>query len=404
MSERAPPDCSKRFGLLSLFDRSARIAARSGHTQCGANVISRTTSPTNLVGGHQYGSHVRRGDDQLIERNITFAYDFRMRCEGCGQASPLSGAEYRRLDAENDAMMDCEHCDGSIHFGPRAAAIRDVEDPALDDTRVNELSWYHSSTYGDWPSSYYERNLRAEFTSARMVRLMGDPQRYIAGQLDKALHVGTYEAAIENMYRRMRNQADQDSQFFLHRVRVNIPAGRVNAGHRDENNEPAAEISLTELHDLGLDAIRYLNAWEAPGCVSLAVHPKVLREVQTIKVPTDLAPVRTPEAFAGLVADLLERDAALTASAEERTLRGYSLMGELETALVAQVLPSVNLEVAEEFTRAVRAIGRYSEAGGSFAKVVADFCRHAPLLLDPASVLRLLDDAPSRAVCLSGTG
>jgi hypothetical protein len=37
---------------------------------------------------------------------------------------------------------------------------------------------------------------------------------------NQAIHLGTYEAAIDSMLRRMRNQGDQDSVFYLHRVRL----------------------------------------------------------------------------------------------------------------------------------------------------------------------------------------
>ncbi|OEJ21632.1 hypothetical protein AS594_39615 [Streptomyces agglomeratus] len=75
----------------------------------------------------------------LIERPITFGYDFRMRCDGCGRASTLSGIDYLRLNDETGALMDCDHCGASIHFGPLTADIRDQDDPALDDSMVNRL-------------------------------------------------------------------------------------------------------------------------------------------------------------------------------------------------------------------------------------------------------------------------
>lgn len=202
---------------------------------------------------------------ELIERQITFGYDFRMRCDSCGRTSTLSGADHVRLENEAHARMKCDHCPGSFHFGALVAGIRDPDDPALDDHMLNKLSWYHTSTYEDWPSPDYERDVRNDFSASPARVLLGDPERYLRGQLDKALHLGTYEAAIENMYRRMRDQANENSTFYLHRVRINVSPDRVNSGFHDENHEPAADISITELRDRGLDAVRYLNSGRPRG-------------------------------------------------------------------------------------------------------------------------------------------
>lgn len=47
------------------------------------------------------------------------------------------------------------------------------------------------------------------------MRMGGDKRvvSWAARQRAKALHVGTYEAAVHNMLRRMRDQADDCSQF-----------------------------------------------------------------------------------------------------------------------------------------------------------------------------------------------
>ena len=55
-------------------------------------------------------------------------------------------------------------------------------------------------------------------------------------------NIGTYEAAIENMLRRMDDQGDADANFYLHRVQVDIDPDRINDGYRDENDEPARKI------------------------------------------------------------------------------------------------------------------------------------------------------------------
>ncbi|WP_327170039.1 hypothetical protein OG471_41340 [Streptomyces sp. NBC_01336] len=192
--------------------------------------------------------------NDLQEREARFDYGFRMKCD-CGELSDLSAAGY--IERESlDARIACSHCGTSIHYGRAVAGIRDRHDPALDNSAVARFAWYHSSTSPDWPSPDYTSRFAARVREAEL-RLGHRYGTHI--ELAKALHVGTYEAAVENMLRRMRDQDDATSSFYLYRVSLGISAGRINDGYREENNEPASQISLDELQALGLDALRYLK-------------------------------------------------------------------------------------------------------------------------------------------------
>ncbi|MDH6455516.1 MULTISPECIES: hypothetical protein [unclassified Streptomyces] len=330
----------------------------------------------------------------FIERPITFGYDFRMRCDNCGRSSTLSGADYLRLNDEANARMKCEHCHSAIHFGPLAADIRDRDDPALEDGMLNKLSWYHTSTYANWPSTEFESEMRATLATSRVPMSMGDIERYVQAQLDKVLHLGTYEAAIENMYRRMTDQADANSTFYLHRVRIDIAPGRVEPGYRHENDDAAANISVTELTDLGLNAVRYVNVWEAAGCISLAVHPRVITHIQTIPIPGVPAPHDSlPPELRDLIEDL-ERRNEEPAAPKQRQFRGYNLTQDLEDALVAHLLPEVNPVLARYFTAAV--FSAHGQLGRNYRGKAQLFAAHARLLQHPEHALARLDAAPSR--------
>lgn len=324
----------------------------------------------------------------LAERAVTFGYDLRMRCEWCGNASLLSGADYSRLNNEAEARVDCQHCDQSIHYGPLVAAIRDPDDPALNDDVVNQLAWYHSSTFADWPSATYEAPLRAAWEPARRRGLFSDHERYLRLQLGKALHLGTYEAAIENMFRRMRDQADEHSTFFLHRVSVNIPPGRLNTGFRDENKEPAADIAVADLDELDLDAVRYLNVWEASGCVSLAIRPEVMTSIQTMQIPRSTA--QLPASVLDLVATFgTMLDAAAGRGAgipgSQQQLGTYQLIAEFDDALVKHYLHNVSPLVADDVSDAIRS-HQPADAIDFLARADA-FARHADLLTSPEQVI-----------------
>lgn len=101
---------------------------------------------------------------------------------------------------------------------------------------------------------------------------------------NQAIHVGTYEAAVDSMLRRMRNQGDQGSVFYLHRVRLR-PDLVIEPGWRDENTGEAAQITSFDLADHGIDGIRYLNAYEAIGSLSLAVVRNAIESTQKVTVP-----------------------------------------------------------------------------------------------------------------------
>ena len=185
-----------------------------------------------------------------------------MHCE-CGGVSPLTAEDYHRT------VPHLAYPERTLrrHYPlwTSGAAIRDPDDPALNTTRVNRLAWYYNSTSPDWPSTTYADAGEARLRAATE-HLGGTPfQEVLDRQTGLALHVGTYEAAIENMLRRMRYQDGATEQFYLHRVALAVDLGRVEDGHRDENNEPAAQLSTTDLRTAGLDAVRYLNVYESVG-------------------------------------------------------------------------------------------------------------------------------------------
>lgn len=217
----------------------------------------------------------------LTERSDGFNYEYRMRCT-CGETSALSAEDY--FAEARSARMDCAHCDREIHFGPAVAALRNETDPALEDDLVSTFAWYHTSTSPDWPSPNYAAQFDDQLKWVE--RDFGiSRDSYLAQQTSKALHVGTYETAIENMLRRMDNQDDGSKQFYLYRVALRLAPGRINPGYRDENHAVASDISVAEINEAGFDGVRYLNVHEAMGTLSLAVVPSTIAAVQCIPIP-----------------------------------------------------------------------------------------------------------------------
>ncbi|MDX2587481.1 hypothetical protein PV349_29445 [Streptomyces sp. WI04-05A] len=160
----------------------------------------------------------------------------------------------------------------------------DSGDPALDDDRVAQFSWYHTSTQADWPTRHFDP---AAVLTPQTRRMMGGEQRvsaWAARQRAKALHIGTYEAAVHNMLRQIRDQADQRSQFHLYRVRLK-PSVVVREGWLVDPSNFVGDVVLDEVCPPGVDAARYLNYHEDPGGLSLALGRDAIASVQRVAVP-----------------------------------------------------------------------------------------------------------------------
>jgi hypothetical protein len=347
----------------------------------------------------------------LEERPGHFTSSFRMNCE-CGGVSTISGSEYH---TSVDAMMPCGHCGAAIHFGRAVAALRDPNDAALDNANISRLAWYHTSTSPDWPSPAYEADLLKQWEEVRRQHAgaswgMGSPAA------SKALHVGTYQAAVVNMLRRMHDQNDAGSQFYLYRVALDLEPHQVNDGYRDENHAPAALLTTAQLEAERLSAVRYLNVYEDMGSLSLAVLPSTITSVQRLALPvTDLVPAhdRYLEDLIVQVEQRMDRVSAempdtcgispiqlrMMAFMPARDPQGIGALVErlegvrrgqhsiLEDALAQRYLVGVCPVIADKFNSAIHA---WRTTKGPTARETADFyAANAVALTRPDVVMRL---------------
>ncbi|MFJ5644767.1 hypothetical protein [Streptomyces sp. NPDC093223] len=216
-----------------------------------------------------------------MERRIDFWRERQMLCGRCGHRWRVDLYWIDRWERAEETCagcgMTCEHEDS-----PRVTL--DFGDPALDDDRVAQLFWYHTSTQPDWPTRDFDP---AAVLAPEFRRMMGGEQRvaaWAARQRAHALHVGTYEAAVHNMLRRMRDQAEQRSQFFLYRVSLE-PSVVVRAGWLVDPGNFVGDVVLDEVCPQGVDVARYLNYHEDPGGLSLALGRDAIAGVQRIAVP-----------------------------------------------------------------------------------------------------------------------
>lgn len=211
-----------------------------------------------------------------IERPIDFSYDACSReCPECGNRVVMSFEDGVRGES-------CTCRSGhDVSAQTEYPALTDLADAATDPAEIERLVWYHTSTRADWPPT-------DELPSA------------------SATHLGTFESAIENMFRRMRNQSDADSQFYLHRVRIGCLPAEVSPLD-EEPTDFMGNVWLSALYEAGHRVVRYVNVHEHPGSVSLAVVPSVITHVQTLAVPLRLntqESAASQEALASYTAEL----------------------------------------------------------------------------------------------------
>ena len=65
---------------------------------------------------------------------MAFEYPYNVTCPDCPGVTTLTATEY--YEERNDAHTQCMHCGSDIHFGPAVMALRDADDPVLDDPRT----------------------------------------------------------------------------------------------------------------------------------------------------------------------------------------------------------------------------------------------------------------------------
>lgn len=219
-----------------------------------------------------------------FERKVDFSRLRNMRCGKCGYEEKFS---HDWIDAWSQGDIGCPSCEITSDHPQRARYTYDFSDIACDRERITELNWYHTSTLKDWPNrdfdplSVYPKNAQEN-----IIKKMSDVEleSWLTSQKAKALHVGTFEAALENMLRRMEDQGDSSSQFYLYRVnlRDNSPVSSA------VNKEPANIIGDVNLEELGVgrsEIYRYVNSHEDPSSISLALTIDSIASVQRVSIP-----------------------------------------------------------------------------------------------------------------------
>ncbi|MEU4454760.1 hypothetical protein AB0F44_25745 [Nocardioides sp. NPDC023903] len=275
----------------------------------------------------------------------------------------------------------------------------DPGDPALQDRRVTQLGWYHTSTHQDWPRRNYDP--AAKLDADTRARMGGDHRvaSWAARQRAKALHVGTYESAIHNMLRRICDQSDHGSQFHLYRVHL-VPTVTVRPGWVPDPSNWVGDVDLDTVCPSGVDVARYLNYHEDPGGLSLALGRGAIASVQQVAIP--MAEVQDANWIQDAVDTL--NHAAKGKVPVARPTRG---LDRLRPPPSPQVIAARDLAKALADRLPINLRGQFTSAtafvdGDDPVHWARQASRLSKLIEAPARVLAGLDSQEYRQVCARG--
>lgn len=333
----------------------------------------------------------------MIERAINFERPRRMRCGSC-RHEWLVTAQW--LDRFNQAREVCPVCGTDCQGEDRPDFCADPQDPAQEDSAVREFYWYHSSTHENWPDRQFDPAGRLTDVTKRRMEAMGSGVgAWASRQKTKALHVGTYEAAIENMLRRMDDQGSSDDQFYLYRLQLD-PNCVIEPGVHKEPTNFVGDAYLAEVCAPGTNVFRYVNVHEDASSVSLAIEPDAVRAVQGIPIPlaVDATDPWVMDATARLSEATSKPAPRPKGKLQRYRFREVSALATEARRLESEIATGLPLALRERFT-----VG-FDEAGFNAAPAVfpSKLVGLARLVTDPRAILDSLDAQPWRRPAIEG--
>lgn len=327
-------------------------------------------------------------DSLPVEQQLVgFGYNYWFDCVTCHGRVEVE-AELFELQCTSRADYSvCESCGAAVDVRKQSPTNRDPKGIASLNDYPDRLVWYHTSRYQSWPDvAAYTADVSAEARRTAEHFTGYNVERRIATKLSLAVHLGTYEATIENILRRLEDQDDSDlfeTNYWLHRVEINLGATDLHPEISDELYSMFGDVELAQLQELGARAVRYVNRHEAIGSISLAIDPALVRSVSTIALPVAEAALPETAAAAAATARML----AIKQSDDDT---GDDPWPTFVEGLHTEYLPGVNPQVREPFVGAVG--GEYEDP----AEFHRRFRIAAGLLVRSDIVISQLAAAPRR--------
>lgn len=274
-----------------------------------------------------------------------------------------------------------------------------ASDPAQNDGAVRGMYWYHSSTHANWPNRHFDPAAQlTDLTKRRMAAMLppGGVEQWADGQKTKALHLGTYEAAIENMFRRIQDQDGSTQRFWLYRVRLRSDCV-IEPGVHPEPTSFVGDTQLSEVTAPGVNVFRYVNVHEDPSSISLAIELDAIGAVQRVAVPL---PVDASDPWVlGATERLVAASSKAAPDPDEGRFARFRLwrpspLSSEARAVVAEQAADLPLPLRDRFRIAIDD-DEFAREPSTFPMRVLGLAR---LVTDPGAVLAVLDSQSWRAV------
>ena len=215
-----------------------------------------------------------------MNRPVDFYRERQMRHGPCGHTCSVTLEWYERY---REGAHGCPGCGVTADVADGLQFTGDPADPVLDDDFATEVTWFHTSTRPEWPAPVDFAAILKDETR----QMMGGEEaaaQWVRRQSTKALHIGTYEAAVHNMLRRMSDQGDKGEQFYLYGVRLR-PEVAIQPGSMMDPSRNWGDVWLDEIASPEIDVARYVNVYEDPGGLSAAIRPQAIAATQCLPIP-----------------------------------------------------------------------------------------------------------------------
>lgn len=292
------------------------------------------------------------------QRLVGFGGEIWVLCGSCKRRVLVPALEYGFESNERAPYPVCR-CGAEIDVTDSTPVVSDPANEVLDASVVDQVYWYHSSPYQTWPDSSWAA-ARAE----EIRRVFAQSPDFAPGGVDRmiekmtniALHVGTYEAAIENILRRLATEdhdADLLSGYTLHRVELRLAAGDVDPVLSEEMSDVTGTVSLSKLKARGARVIRYVNTREARGSISLALAPGAICRVTALPIPDRSSAVTVSSAAVSAVRAAREELARIGRGSDDRSQLRCAVFDELDGVLLDEYAPNLGPTIRDRFLGAV---------------------------------------------------
>lgn len=215
----------------------------------------------------------------MIDREVDFNRLRRVQCTNCKH---IFTVDWNWLEESYEHKKTCKRCGIDFLYQENSVipCINNSE-KALDDNSLVNMFWYHTTDIKDWPNnSYNPLDSLTEDTIKRMGGLRR-AQKWNNRMKNKALHLGTYEASVFNMYRRIEHEDLCEKKFYLYRVKLRKDS-KIYPGWKYEPASMVGEFDRDEMCPKPYNVARYLNYYEDPGTLSLAIRPEAIDSTQVI--------------------------------------------------------------------------------------------------------------------------